>query len=226
MSEFGKIHRKFWEHRKVKAVSNGAVGLWTKANSWSRDTRSAGYIPKDTALEFGSKAECDELLTARLWLPVLSEGVYVGFRFNDYQQWNDDVEPDTEAGNLVRKVVPEAHPSAIRHQLVKQSASLLREGIDPEVVERALALWLTKGLPPSLLPSLASEAMKDAQRAATVRNTIRQCLESGQVSPLKAFGFIFTPPNPPDGLDLAGRRAFMNGAKRDWLIGLQERIAA
>ncbi|QFG10299.1 hypothetical protein J4U00_gp071 [Mycobacterium phage DyoEdafos] len=226
MNDFGKIHRKFHEHRKVKQCSNGAIGLWAKANAWCRDTRSAGYIPRDIAETFGTQGEIGELIAARLWLKDMSGSACVGFRFNDYQHWNDDVEPDTEAGNLVRKVVPEAHPAAIRKQLAAQSAKLLAEGIDSEIVERALNLWLSKSLPVSFLPNLTSEAMKEAQRAATLRNTIGECLKSGQVSPLKAYGFIFTPPNPPDGLNVEQRRQFMDLEKRKWLRELWGRVAA
>ncbi|OYN81721.1 hypothetical protein [Mycolicibacterium sphagni] len=225
MSEFGKIHRKFWEHRKVKQCSNGAIGLWAKANSWCRDNRSAGVIPLDDVLLLGTREEADELVNAGLWLKGVRGDLPVAI-FKDYEEWNDDVEPDTEAGNLVRRVVPASHPSVVRAQLVRQASSLLREGLDLGVVEAALKLWLTKSLSPSLLPSLASEAMKDAQRAATLRNTINECLKSGQVSPLKAYGFIFTAPDPPDGLDVEQRRAFMGGAKRDWLRELKERVAA
>lgn len=225
MSEFGKIHRDFHSHRKVKQCSNGAIGLWAKANSWCRDNRSAGVIPLDDVLTLGSRDEAEELVNANLWLKSSRNGVPVAV-FKDYGEWNNDVEPDTEAGNLVRAVVPESHPSAIRKQLSKQASQLLSEGIGPEVVEAALKLWLTKSLSPSLLPSLASEAMKDAQRAATLRNTIDQCIRDNAVSPLKPYGHIFTPPDPPDGLDVFQRRQFMNTAKRDWLLELKGKVAA
>lgn len=226
MSEFGKIHRKFWDHRKAKQAGNAALGLWAKANSWCRDNRSAGYVPREVALELGTFDEVGALLSANLWVKVFNGGGVIGFRFKDYEVWNDDVEPDTEAGNLVRAVVPESHPSAIRKQLSKQAAALLAEGIGPEVVEAALKLWLSKNLSPALLPSLASEAMKDAQRSATLRNAIDQCIKSNAVSPLKPYGYIFTPPDPPDGLGVEQRRAFMAQAKRNWLNDLRGKVAA
>lgn len=175
-------------------------------------------------LELGTREEADELVTAGLWLKSLKGGLKVAV-FKDYGDWNKDVEPDTEAGNLVRKVVPESHPSAVRNQLVRQASSLLAEGIDPAGVEAGLRLWLSKDLSPSLLPSLVSQAMKDTQRAASLRNTIRQCLESGQVSPLKPYGLVFVPPEPPDGLSVQDRRVFMDVEKRKWLNGLLERAA-
>ena len=225
MSEFGKIHRKFWEHNKVQKCSNGAIGLWAKANAWCRDQRSAGYVPRVVAEDLGNRSEIDELVAARLWTAELRGGLYVGFRFNDYAHWNDDVEPETEAGNLVRQVVPAEQPSAIRKQLVRQVAALLSEGISQEVVARALALWLAKGLSPSLLPALVSEAMAEARRAATLRNTIDECIKCGVVSPLKAFGHVFTPPDPPDGLDVQSRREFMNVEKLKWLNALRVKVA-
>lgn len=224
-TSWARIDKKFWDHRKTKQCSNGAIGLWAKANSWCRDNRSAGVIPLDIVLTLGSREEAEELVNANLWLKSTRGGLPVAV-FKDYEEWNNDVEPDTEAGSLVRAVVPASHPTAVRKSLTTQASRLLAEGIDPEVVRAALKLWLAKSLSPSLLPSLASEAMKDAQRAATLRNVIGECLKSGQVSPLKAYGYMFTPPDPPDGLDVFQRRQFMSTAKRDWLNEIWEKVAA
>lgn len=225
MSEFGKIHKKFHEHRKVKQCSNGAIGLWAKANAWCRDNRTAGVIPADIVLELGTAEEASELVAANLWVREQRGGAWVAV-FKDYAAWNNDVEPDTAAGNLVRQAVPDSHPSAVRTQLTRQVASMLGEGIDPTVIEAGLRLWLSKDLSPSLLPALVSQAMKDAQRATTLRNTIRQCLESGEVTPLRSYGHLFVPPIPPDGLDVQERRLFMAAEKRKWLNNLLERVAA
>lgn len=224
MSEFGKIHKKFHEHRKVKQCSNGAIGLWAKANAWCRDNRTAGVIPADIVLELGTTAEARELVAANLWVREQRGGGAWVAVFKDYAAWNNDVEPDTEAGNLIRKVVPESHPSAVRTQLTRQAATLLTEGIEPGVVEAGLRLWLSKDLSPSLLPSLVSQAMKEAQRATSLRNTIRQCLETGEVTPLRGYGHLFVPPIPPDGLSLEDRRAFMAAEKRKWLNNLLGRL--
>ncbi|ASR86049.1 hypothetical protein SEQ_HALENA_65 [Mycobacterium phage Halena] len=225
MSDFGKIHKGFHRHRKVGQCSNGAIGLWAKANSWCRDNRSAGVIPLDDVLRLGTREEADELVAAGLWVKAKRGDLPVAV-FKDYEQWNDDVEPDTEAGNMVRKIIPESHPVAIRKQLVRKTGELLREGIEPEIMERALNLWLAKEFGPNILPNLVSEAQKEARRAATLRNTINECLKTGQVSPLKAYGHVFTPPIPPDGLSLDERRSFYDEEKKRWLLGLRERVAA
>lgn len=203
--------------------SNAAIGLWAKANSWCRDNRTAGVIPLDNVLAMGTREEADELVAANLWIKALRDGEPVAI-FKDYEQWNDDVEPNTEAGNLVRKLIPASQPSAIRHQLVRQSSKLLSEGISPEIVEAALVIWLSKGLSPSLLPALASEALRDAERANTLRNTIAECLKTGQVSPLKAWGYVFEIPDAPPGLSVDERRAFMDNAKREWLNGIRKGV--
>lgn len=220
MSDNGRIHRKFWDHPKAKAAGNAACGLWARINSWCRDNRTAGYIPSTTALELGTQDEIDALVRERLLLQTNH-----GYRMKDYEEWNDDIEPDTVAGDLVRETVPEQHPSAIRKQLARKAAELLTEGIDREVVKRALVLWTTKALSPSLLPSLASEAMKESQRSQSLRSVMRECWKSGQVTPLKPFGYVFTPPDFPDNCtDPEDRRAFMLAAKRKWLTELAERV--
>ncbi|SKL37398.1 Uncharacterised protein [Mycobacteroides abscessus subsp. massiliense] len=216
MSDNGRIHRKFWNHDKAKAAGNAALGLWARANSWCRDHRKAGYVPAPDALEMGTQAEIDALVNARLWVKTQH-----GYRFHDYEHWNDDVEADTLAGDMVREVVPASHPSAIRKQLVRQATALLAEGIDRDIVKRALGLWCAKDLSPSLLPNLASEAMKEAQRSQNVMNVLRDCWRSGKVTPLKQFGYVFTLPDIPDDVD---RDVFIHQAKRDWMLRIRERI--
>lgn len=224
MSSYGRIDKGFHRHRKVQQCSNGAIGLWAKANAWCRDNRSAGVIPADVVLQLGTADEAAELVDANLWVKQNRAGQWVAV-FKDYQEWNNDVEPDTEAGNLVRRVIPESHPSAVRTQLVRQASSLLSEGISPDIVEAGLKLWMTKDLSPSLLPSLTSQAMKEAQHAASLLNTIQECLKSGSVSPLRNYGYMFVPPDVPDGLSLEEWREFMEAEKLKWLNELLQKVA-
>lgn len=221
---WARIDRGFYKHRKVEKCSNGAIGLWAKANAWCRDNRSAGVIPSDVVLQLGTAAEAAELVAANLWIRQNRDGQWVAV-FKDYQEWNSDVEADTEAGNLVRKLVPESHPSAVRSQLVRQTYSLLKEGISADVIEAGLKLWLSKDLSPNLLPSLVSQAMRDAQYAATVKNTIKQCLETGTVSPLRNYGHVFIPPDTPPDMSIEECREFMAAAKREWLNDLLKKVA-
>jgi hypothetical protein len=56
-------------------------------------------------------------------------------------------------------------PKNVVGQLSKQIKSLLDEGIDPDDVRRGVALWMTKDVHPSVLPSLVNTAMNAAPAA-------------------------------------------------------------
>ena len=53
-------------------------------------------------------------------------------------------------------------PSTVIGQVSKQIRLLLDDGIDPDDVRRGIALWMTKGLHPSVLPAVVNEAMNRA----------------------------------------------------------------
>lgn len=216
---WARVDPKFWDHPKVKQCSNSALGLWVKANAFCRDHRTGGYISREDILSLGTIEEVNELFNAKLWIKEPN-----GARFKDYSDWNSDIDPDTEAGRMVSEYVPSGYPSAVRRQLVKQAAALISEGIDVDVVEGSVRLWMTKKLGPTLLPSLCSDVLRDRERHQSLKNTLRDCLKDGSVSPLKAYGFIFDPPIPPDDLSLEERRAFFADAKREWLRQLWENL--
>jgi hypothetical protein len=50
-------------------------------------------------------------------------------------------------------------PSRVIGQVSKHVKDLIDEGIDPRAVERGVAQWATKGLNPSVLPSVVNEVM-------------------------------------------------------------------
>ncbi|WP_317754720.1 hypothetical protein [Rhodococcoides kroppenstedtii] len=62
---------------------------------------------------------------------------------------------------LVRAVIPEEHPQAVKTALAIKAGELIKSGTDITIVEAALALWMTKPhLGPRALPSLVSEVIK------------------------------------------------------------------
>ncbi|WP_195167148.1 hypothetical protein [Mycobacteroides abscessus] len=219
MSDNGRIHREFWSHPKAVKAGNAAIGLWARANSWCRFNRTAGHIHTEAALLLGTQDEIDALVRERLWLKTSR-----GYVMKDYADWNDDVEPDTVAGQLVRDVVPIEHPSAVRKQLARKAAELITEGIDQEHVKRGLILWTEKDLSPALLPSLVSQAMNAHKQTQSLLNVLRACWTSGEVYPLKKYGFVFTPPDAPPGISADERRALNREAQREWLREIHERI--
>lgn len=65
---------------------------------------------------------------------------------------------------LVRAVIPDRHPTAVRTELAMQAGALLKSGTPADDVEAALRLWLDKRVGPKVLPSLVSDVIKARDR--------------------------------------------------------------
>lgn len=68
-------------HQKVIAAGNAAIGLWSRAGSWSGQTLSDGFIPDDVAKQLGTKSQADKLVEVGLWhrLPT-------GYAFHEWDE--------------------------------------------------------------------------------------------------------------------------------------------
>lgn len=68
----------------------------------------------------------------------------------------------TPGADLVRKIIPDEHPNAIRSMLRIRASELIKAGTPTATVAAALELWLTKPhLGPNVLPSLVSEVIRN-----------------------------------------------------------------
>lgn len=75
----------------------------------------------------------------------------------------------TAGADLVRKIIPPEHPTAVQTMLRLRANELIHSGQPADVVEDALRLWLTKPLGPNALASLVSDVIKTrGARAAPV----------------------------------------------------------
>jgi hypothetical protein len=67
----------------------------------------------------------------------------------------------TPGAALVRRIIPDTYPNAIRTELRIQANALLKDNQPTQAVEAALKLWLTKtGVGPRVLPSLLADILK------------------------------------------------------------------
>lgn len=91
-----RLDDRLHSHPKVDTLSNAALGLWTRALSWTGDTLSDGFIPNiDMRRRFkATPAQIKALVDAGLWIPTTVDGVD-GWKFHDFEKWN---EPATKAG--------------------------------------------------------------------------------------------------------------------------------
>lgn len=78
----------------------------------------------------------------------------------------------TPGADLVRAIIPNEHPAAVRTALRLRASELINRGTPPDTVAAALRLWLTKpNLGPNTLPSLVSEVIKTANGHARAAPT-------------------------------------------------------
>lgn len=82
-----KIDDKFHAHRKRRAASFEAIGLWTTLGSWSADVLSDGFIAEAVLAQFTAKRRlADELVRAGLWRPAEKKGEH-GWQFVNWSQF-------------------------------------------------------------------------------------------------------------------------------------------
>lgn len=167
-----------------------------------------------------SGAQATKLVEVRLWIPVPG-----GYQFNKWQKWNPGDAPKGWLGDLMDKVIPRTYPQVVRGALEKQAEQLLNEGTDMPTLEGALRKWLTKpNAGAALLPFLVSDVLRE--RAEDDLGTLlSEAHKSGDISKLARRGMIFTPSDDePDGLDVAGLRAWNLTQKRSWIEQKQKEL--
>jgi len=74
--------------------------------------------------------------------------------------------------------MPARPPGRIVGQVAKQLGEMLAEGIAPEAVAAGLAAWATRGLHPSVLPSLVHEAQTASRRTSRLATTDQRVAEN------------------------------------------------
>lgn len=87
-------------------------------------------------------------------------------------------EPAARGGDTAHAIVaewmervPKRPPANVIGQTAKHIRAMLAEGIDADDVRRGMAIWVSKGLHPSALPSAVNEAM-NARPPAARRSTV------------------------------------------------------
>jgi hypothetical protein len=74
-----RVDDGFYDHPKVLAAGNAAVGLWVRCGSWSSAKGTDGRIPLDTVRRMGRRDEINRATQARLWVPYDSEIIIPDF---------------------------------------------------------------------------------------------------------------------------------------------------
>lgn len=81
---WAKLDDGMWSHPKFLDLSNGAIGVWAKALSWSAQQLRDGAIPRALkAMMRATDAEVAELVNAELW-----DETEDGWQIHDYLAFN------------------------------------------------------------------------------------------------------------------------------------------
>jgi hypothetical protein len=115
---------------------------------------------------FKGAGSADDLELGRLATQKLGRQATTRVPSQSHESRDDaPVTAQTIVGEWLERVAKRP-PASVVGQVAKQTASLLDEGIDPNDVRRGLALWMHKGLHPSVIPSVVNEAMNANPAAA------------------------------------------------------------
>lgn len=79
-------------HPKFVAAGNAAIGLWTRAGSWSKANATGGKIPREISRAMGSSREVSTLVRVGLW--EVLEGY--GHQFHDWDHITGNFSDDQE----------------------------------------------------------------------------------------------------------------------------------
>lgn len=186
--------------------------MWTRANSWSRDHRTAGFIGYEQAGEYDEDCVL-ELVTSGLW-----DRVDGGYLFHNYPKHNGDVGSKSAAARMVNEVLNGMFPDAVEQSLARKVEELFHEGQQPGVLREAVKTWRdTAEAGVGLLPYLVANVIRTG--GSGERNcALREAWKTGDMRPLARFGLVFTPPDIPREITtVAEAKDYMLAHKRAWI---------
>lgn len=218
MADNGRVHKKFYQHPKAiraRSIEPGSISLWLFANCWCRNHRSQGSIPKGKALELGTPAEIDALVVTRLWIDSGDS-----YDFHDWGDWNPDLirraGEKSSAIQITQNCLPD-HPFDVQNRVAVEVRKLAEEGLTKPIIEAALRKWAQRpDARVTWIPYFASDAIREGETG--IAGAIKEARRTGDMSPLREFGWRFVPPELPDNIRSAkGIREFTQAAKSRWL---------
>lgn len=78
-----RVDDGFAFHPKAMEAQNAAIGMWTRAGSWSAQHLTDGVIPLHLVKQLGPLSQAHRLVEAGLWIP---DGP--GFMFHEWEGRN------------------------------------------------------------------------------------------------------------------------------------------
>lgn len=85
-----KVDDGFYDHPKVAALPNAAVGLWVKAGAWCAKHLTDGVISATQVRALkGSTSQISALLESGLWFELSSDRTQSGRKSYAFRDWND-----------------------------------------------------------------------------------------------------------------------------------------
>lgn len=117
----------FSDHPKAIAAGNAAIGLWTRAGSWSKKHAQGGFVPDEKVRALGTRAQADRLVQVGLW-----DRVPGGYRFHDWEHVGDNADAPTEQQRADRKR-EQARDRMRRMRELRAAEAAARDAVTPPV---------------------------------------------------------------------------------------------
>lgn len=153
-----KVDDKFYSHRKVRALSKGAIALWVRAGAYCADHLTDGEVTwSDISWLEGEADEVNELVNAGLWIET-----ELGWAFHDWHTYQPSKAKVEERRERERERIATARAKA------KKDTSLITRPV-PSVVadgsqQRCTQQGEDNGADPLLVGALVAQMREEIKR--------------------------------------------------------------
>jgi hypothetical protein len=208
-------------HQKAIRAGNTAIGLWTRAGSWSAHQLTEGFVPADIVPSLGTVTQARKLVSAGLWHEV--EGGY------QFHEWTADGRNPSREQVLERRRKDREKKANARSKRYPNGTNSASQQVDedrPQGTPEGLPGGVPESVPEgvgSTTPLPSTPNKEDSLRESGPRRRGTRLPENFSVTPeMVSWARVEAP-------DVDGRRATaafidhfrsapgQKGVKRDWV---------
>ena len=186
-------------HQKAIRAGNSAIGLWTRAGSWSAHQLTEGFVPAAIVSSLGTFKQAQRLVAVGLWLEV--DGGYL------FHEWTADGRNPTREQVLERRRKDREKKEEVRRKAREKAANSGEPQVDgrrPHGTDEGHPGGVPEGIPKGVgatTPLHSTPKKEDSLRESSPRKRGTRIPDDFAVTPdMVAWAREHTP-------DVDGRRA-------------------